>query len=332
MGALSSRFLIKNIDSLVGLGLPESDLMAVVPGQEEALNNPLMRFSGDVLVELLRLAENLSGDPAIGFRCGLNHGNVTYNDIAFTILHCKNFRESFEVSERFEPLAQTIGINKLVVEGDIARIFWITHENNPEKLRHVTDISFATLARLGLWMKAVHGLSVQKLQLRHSNKSYHENYIEMFDCPIEYGAEHDVLSFDKAFLSVPLPGYNPGMLRLLSSRLEHDLSLLEGDISDVETVKAYLNKKLGAEPCTMKDVAKMMAMPEWGLRRSLKVQGTSFREILENVRRDRYELFAEQGIHTQVQIAGLLGYSEQSAFSRAYKKWYGAAPVRSRRK
>lgn len=57
--------------------------------------------------------------------------------------------------------------------------------------------------------------------------------------------------------------------------------------------------------------------------------GTSFREILENVRRDRYELLKEQGMHTQVQIAGLLGYSEQSAFSRAYKKWYGSAPVRS---
>lgn len=270
MGALSSRFLIKNIDSLIGLGLPESDLMSVVPGKKEALKNPLLRFNGNVLIDLLRLAEQLSGDPAIGFRCGLNHGNVTYNDIAFTVLHCKNFRESFEVSERFEPLAQTFGINRLVVEGDIAHIYWVTYETAPEKLRHVTDLSFATLARLGVWMKAVHGLSVEKLQLRHSNKSYQNHYVEMFDCPVEYGAEHDALSFDKAFFSVPLPGYNPGMLKLLISRLEHDLSLLETVISDVETVKAYLNKYLGVGPCTMKDIAEMMSMPEWGLRRSLK--------------------------------------------------------------
>jgi len=329
MGATSSRFLMKNVESLIGLGLSESALLDLVPGGWAALNNPLIRFQGDVLIRLFEEAQSLTDDPAIAFRCGLNHGNVVYSDIAYTILYCENLRESFEISNRFEPLAQQFGVNELIIEGDSAHIAWITHENAPEKLRHITDLSFATLARMGLWIRAVHGLSVRHMQVRHQDESYKDQYASMFHCPVEYGAPQDVLTFDKAFLDVPLPGHNPGMLKLLTDKLEYDLSMLGQIVSETDTVRAYLEKILGEQPATIKYVSELMDTPDWKLRRQLKKQGTSFRKILETVRRERYEFLNQQNIYTQVQIAGLLGYSEQSAFSRAYKNWYGTAPVKS---
>ena len=122
------------------------------------------------------------------------------------------------------------------------------------------------------------------------------------------------------------------MLKLLIAKLERDLSLLGQTVSEAEGVRRYLEKIIGDEPPIIKHVAQLMNTQDWSLRRKLKQQGTSFRRILETVRKERYELLEQQNIHTQVQIAGLLGYSEQSAFSRAYKKWYGAAPVRPRKR
>ena len=200
MGATSSRFLTKNIESLKGLGVPEPAMLDCVPGGWPALSNPVIRFPGEVLIDIFNVAEHVTGDPSIGFRCGLNHGHATYNDIAFTILYCKNLRDSFAISTRFESLVQQFGINHLVEDGDSAQIIWETHEDAPEKLRHISDLSFATLARMGLWMRAVHGLSVKKMQVRHSLNSYHDQYVKLFDCPIEYRAEQDVLTFDQAFL------------------------------------------------------------------------------------------------------------------------------------
>ena len=332
MGATSSRFLIKNIESLMGLGVPESAILDCVPGGWPALNNPVLRFPREILVNIFHVAEQISDDPAIGFRCGLNHGHVTYNDIAFTILYCENLRESFSISARFEPLVQQIGFNSLIEDENVAQIIWETYEDDPEKLRHITDLSFATLARMGMWMKAVHGLSVKKMQVRHSQTNYHDQYLALFDCPIEYGAQKDIVTFDKAFLDVPLPGHNPQMLKLLVAKLERDLSLLGQTVSETESVRRYLEKIIGDEPPTIKHIAQLMNTQDWALRRKLKQEGTSFRRILETVRKERYELLEQQNIHTQVQIAGLLGYSEQSAFSRAYKKWYGAAPVRPRKR
>ena len=122
------------------------------------------------------------------------------------------------------------------------------------------------------------------------------------------------------------------MLKLLVAKLERDLSLLGQTVSETESVRRYLEKVIGDEPPTIKHIAQLMNTQDWALRRKLKQEGTSFRRILETVRKERYELLEQQNIHTQVQIAGLLGYSEQSAFSRAYKKWYGAAPVRPRKR
>ena len=326
MGDVLSRFLIKNIDSLVGLGVPEYDLLSLIPGGRSALENPLARFDGNILLEAFNVAEQRMNDPAIGFKCGLNHWHAAYNDIAHTILFCANLKESFDVSTRFEPLVQTFGVNELIVDGDDAHIFWKTYEDAPEKLRHLSDLSFATLARLGLWIKAVHGLSVKHMQVRHRDERYRDQYTNMFDCEVEYGASRDVLIFDKAFLDVPLPMSNPEILKGLVARLEYDLSRLNHSPSESEMVRAYLEKILGIDSPTIKLVSDLMDMPEWKLRRRLKEEGTSFREILEQVRRQRYDLLSVQPQMSQAQIAGQLGYSEQSAFSRAYKKWYGRSP------
>ena len=327
---VSSRFLCKNIDSLIGLGVSESDLLEFVPGGRSALGNPLARFDGNILVEVLSFAEQAMNDPAIGFKCGLNHGHATYNDIAYTVLFCANLKESFELSIRYEPLVQKLGANELLLDGDNAHIIWNTYEDAPDKLRHVSDLSFATLARLGLWIKAVHGLSVKNMQVRHQDERYRDHYQNMFSCEVEYGCSRDVLTFDKVFLDVPLPGSNPDILKELVAKLEYDLSRLDQSPSCSELVKAYLEKMLGTESPTIKLVSESMETPEWKLRRRLKEEGTSFREILEQVRRQRYEILAAQPMMTQTEIAGQLGYSEQSAFSRAYKKWYGRSPSQAK--
>ena len=320
MGTISSRFLTKNIDSLVNLNIDRSALIDRIPGGEAALNDPTQRFEGDVLIDIFDLAELLSNDPAIGFRCGLGHGNVLYSDIAYTVLHCKNLKESFEVSARYEPITQQFGENSLFFDGVNAHIIWTTFEDAPERLRHVSDLSFASLAQMGFWLKAVHGLPVSSMQVRHHNETYRDVYEQMFSCPVEYGAKEDVLIFDKAFLEVPLPGSNPALLKLLTSQLDADLEMLNSPVTDADKVSAYLRKTLGEQPPTLEAVSQLMGLPEWTLRRRLKAMGTSFRDILETVRRERYKILSAQPELSQVEIAGRLGYSEQSAFSRAYKK------------
>ena len=331
VNTISSRFLQKNIESCVGLGLPKDGLLSFVPGGLAALENPTQRFDGEVLYLVLKYAEHESMDPAIGFKCGLNHGHANYRDIAYTILFCKNLRESFDVSERFEPIAQQFGLNRLEMGETDAKIIWDTHEDAPEKLRLITDLSFATLALMGMWLKAVHGLSVKSLEVRHKNDSYSENYTEVFDCPIKYGASKDALTFDKRFLEFPLPGANARMLAILTQRLERDLKVIDKPVSDRQRVVGYIESLLGNEPPSLTNICRLIGCSERTLHRRLRKENTTFRELLETVRRERYQLLSAQDNLSQIQIAGLLGYSEQSAFSRAYKSWFGVSPLKDKK-
>lgn len=328
MGTTSSRFLQKNIESCIGLGLDAKALMALVPGGAAALENPVQRFDGDVLVAVLDLAEELSGDPAIGFRCGLNSGHVIYSDMGYTIMRCENLEQSYRVSARYEKIVQQHGVNALEVRGNDAALTWRTYEDAPEKLRLITDVAFSIVARLGVFLRVTHGLAAKRMTLRHTDKRYEDLYVQMFGCPIEYGADVDEVVFDKAFLEVPLPEANPKVLGILMARLDRDLEALENPVHDAGMVAAYIDRILGASPVSMKNVSKIMGLSERSLRRRLKESGTSFRDILETVRRERYELLTAQPELSQVDIAGMLGYSEQSAFSRAYKKWHGASPTK----
>ena len=334
MGAnsISSRFLEKNIESCIGLGICKEELLSLVPGGLTALKNPTHRFDGEVLFLVLKFAEHVSGDPAIGFKCGLNHGHATYRDIAYTILFCDNLRQSFEVSERFEPIAQQFGVNQLEIGETDAKIIWKTHEDAPEKLRLISDLSFATLAMMGMWIKAVHGLSVKSLQVRHTNREYLHNYTEVFGCPVEYGARRNVLTFDKRFLEFPLPGANARMLSLLKKRLEQDLKIVDQPVSDRRRVAGYIESFLGNTPANTKNVCEILGLSERTLHRRLRKENTTFREVLENVRRERYNVLSAQGNLSQVQIAAMLGYSEQSAFSRAYKSWFGVSPLKDKKR
>jgi len=332
MGAnsISSRFLEKNIESCIGLGISKEGLLSLVPDGLPALKDPTHRFEGEVLYLVLKYAEHVSGDPAIGFKCGLNHGHATYRDIAYTILFCENLRQSFEISERFEPIAQQFGVNQMEIGEMDAKIIWKTHEDAPEKLRLISDLSFATLAMMGMWIKAVHGLSVKSLKVRHTNRAYLDNYTDVFGCSVEYGARRDVLTFDKQFLEFPLPGANARMLSLLTKRLEQDLKMIDRPVSERQRVAGYIESLLGNTPPNLNNICKLVGLSERTLHRRLRKENTSFRELLEEVRRERYSVLSAQENLTQVQIAAMLGYSEQSAFSRAYKSWFGVSPLKDK--
>jgi len=62
------------------------------------------------------------------------------------------------------------------------------------------------------------------------------------------------------------------------------------------------------------------------LQRELKSEGTSYREILESIRRSLVEQHLKDGAYTQAQIAFMTGFADQSNFARAFRRWTGVSP------
>ena len=93
-----------------------------------------------------------------------------------------------------------------------------------------------------------------------------------------------------------------------------------------EHVRAVMNSLLTTRMCTAEAVAATMGLSERTLQRKLSLEGTSFRELLEEVRSSLAINYMREPQFSLTDIAEMLGYSDLSVFSRSFKRWFGISP------
>jgi AraC-like DNA-binding protein len=110
---------------------------------------------------------------------------------------------------------------------------------------------------------------------------------------------------------------------LLLSRLPRGADLIE------RTRRAIGGRLRGGDP-SLEGVARELGMSERSLQRHLRELGSSFNALADEVREATARLYLEQPDMALTEIGFLLGFSEQSAFTRAYKRWTGHTPRQAR--
>ena len=162
-----------------------------------------------------------------------------------------------------------------------------------------------------------------------SDRHEHESF---FDCEVRFGAAYDGLEFHRDTLAIPLPGADEELSQFL---LEH-LRAIAGDppatAGTLEgRVRQAICKRLGNQTLAMAALAQELGMSTRTLRRRLLEQRTSYHDILDRVRRELADELLCDPDHKLSEIAFLLGFSDASAFHRAYVRWTGKTPASRRR-
>ncbi len=144
-------------------------------------------------------------------------------------------------------------------------------------------------------------------------------------CPVHAKGEHFSLTFSHEYLDTPLPGCDAHLYEINKSYAEDLLRTKRAGLALIDSIKDIIIHK-GYSLATIEDVQTQLGLHSRTLQRNLLEQGTGFRQIKE-------ELLKEQAIHLLIsqklsinQVAQQLGYSETSAFHRAFKTWCGLTP------
>ncbi len=146
--------------------------------------------------------------------------------------------------------------------------------------------------------------------------------------PVSFNQERNAVFFPTETLSLPLDGADPHLARVLHTYL----GLLDDRYSDdVPAQVAHLIRRaLASGNCSADKVAAFMGLHRRSLHRLLKTHGTSFSELLEAVRRDTATRSLAGSDMPVTLLSDMLGYADTSAFSRAFRRWYGVSPRRWR--
>lgn len=157
--------------------------------------------------------------------------------------------------------------------------------------------------------------------MQHNAISTPETYRRYFGCRVEFGSELNSIHFPNAHLRHEIEGRDPAVLALARDYL--------GQIDPVlplaSRVQQLILRMLPVNQANLASVAHALLIHPRFLQRRLAESGSSFEEILDQVRRDKAWYLSERGLQAG-QIATMLGYTEQSSYARACRRWYGESP------
>lgn len=147
-----------------------------------------------------------------------------------------------------------------------------------------------------------------------------------FRCPVTFGAKENSIELRADIATAPSAQHQPAMHRALIQQCETQLKRIRGGWTVIDQVREKLTPMLDGHSPSLEDVAAELGTAPWTLQRQLNAQGSRFKDLLDETRRD---LAADYVLETRLnfaEVAWILGFSGPPAFHKAYRRWFGLSP------
>ncbi|MES2130105.1 MAG: AraC family transcriptional regulator [Pseudomonadota bacterium] len=281
-------------------------------------------FSADDYVHLLAVGAQLTGDPHFGLHVGERVKLGTYSVYGLILLSCRDFGQAFEQTLRYEQLAHDLGRSVLHFDGDMAQYEWVSHF--PDATRHLVESVYAGIRVFTTWL-AGEELPAAHLAFRHPAAADAAEYVRLFGVLPEFGAATNAATFPVALLEWPVPNADVGLYPVLQQHAEQLLQQRSRDDQGIAAqVHAAIIKNLAHDRVRLSTIAEELKLSPRTLQRKLSEAGATFQQVLDAARYALAKDYLRQDGLSLVDIAFLLGYQEQSAFTHAFKEWAGVNP------
>jgi AraC-like DNA-binding protein len=147
-----------------------------------------------------------------------------------------------------------------------------------------------------------------------------------FGCPIQFGAVEDCFVLDLESANAPLPSANIPLANTFDAMLTEQLARLFND-DIVSRCKNHVLRQLTSGVPSPSELARALGLSRRSLQRRLRTLGLTYQKVLDETRHELARPYLDDRSKSLGEIAFLLGFSEQSAFTRAFKHWSGMAPT-----
>lgn len=185
-----------------------------------------------------------------------------------------------------------------------------------------TIASILTISR-EVSTKPVHPLAVYFKHPAPDSIVAHEAY---FGCPVHFDTDRDALLISHDSLQTPNKLGDKSISEFFDSHLETELAKLDDNSALDRQVRRHVTQALSEGVPLLSDVAGHLGMSGRTLQRRLSELGYSYQTLVDESRRQLAERLLRQTDYSLVEIAFMTGFSEQSAFARAFKRWAGQTP------
>jgi len=287
--------------------------------------SPQLRYPVAKMRELWALSKEASGDDAIGLKTGWYTKPGHLYAFGYSWMASSTLLGAMQRLTRYLKVLSTASFELSLVEtADSYALSAVFPDESAAPPREGIDCGLTALLAI-CDIVAEKKIRPIRAELTCSAKTHPEAYREALAADIRFNADAGALHFDKDTLLTPLPHGTPDIAKATDRIAEQYIEALDPHKVASE-VRRLLIELLPSGEADQERVSSRLNRSASTLQRQLQGEGMSYREVLESTQRDLAETYLRDKKHTYAQIAYLLGFSEQSNFSRAFKRWTSQSP------
>jgi AraC-like DNA-binding protein len=157
--------------------------------------------------------------------------------------------------------------------------------------------------------------------------SHQEIYEAHYGCCVRFKAGRNSIVFRTDDLELPFATYNPELLATINPQLQREIASRKTQQTTSVRAKRVVKRLLGGQHTDIDEVAKELGMSRRTLQRRIAEEGSNFRQLLSDARRELARLYLQHPSLGLSQAAALLGYENPNSFLRAFRVWEGVTPT-----
>lgn len=321
---VTAKLLRTLLDSAVRLGVEEEPILKAIGVPPEVASDPRAWVTAEQMASAWVLVPERSGRPDFGVAAALTTPVGAYGALDFATMSSPTVAEALMRLERYYRLLggmSDVSFVRTPRGGGIVTVRLLVGRAN--ELRHYTE-HFMALVTTRIRMAARAKASDVTARFVHSNPSDMAALQEVFGPAVRFGTDANALEFPREVVEAPLISANPELAEMLE--VEAERARLRPDAPLRERVRQALDLALREGDPSLPQVAKRLGVSSRTLQRKLQLEGTSFGDELDAARAEVARRLVEKGSESFGEIAFLLGFSQPSAFHRAFKRWTGTTP------
>jgi len=323
--SLSVRVLEPLLFYLKARGHDSSAFLKTQGVDPTIFRDPEARLPHTVAVSLWPAAARLTNDLDLGLHVAEGIRPGAYGALGYALRTSENFGISLQRLCRYHRVLHDAAEVQLTVRGDHA----ILSHRLPLPggvPRAVSEYIVAAWLITSRQATGVHWIPIEA-RFPHSTPEDTSEHRRLFGCTLKFGHDRSELVFSRDLLDTPFLSADPSLQAILEAQVLAMFQKLPKGEAVTDAVRRLLAGELCNGEPTLEQIAPRLHMSARTLHRRLEEEETSFRQVLAEVRRELAARHLSERRLAIGEIAFLLGFSEPSAFHRAFKRWTGQAPL-----
>ncbi|MBK5373677.1 MULTISPECIES: AraC family transcriptional regulator [unclassified Pseudomonas] len=298
----------------------------------EQLADSMLRVPMRHVRALLDLTARVSNLAHFGLLVGAAVRPGTYGALGYVLMTSPTLGESMNMILRFGKIVYDCPSSQtriVISDGRVTLEHQRISELEPYCALH-QEALLVGWAAFGRWLIASNAPMLE-VRMMHSPIGDTALYEHFFGCPVQFDAGSNALVFAESLLSSRIHGADPRAHRNMLLEADWQMCLAYPALTATDRLRALLTEQLPSGDFSLKSLASQLAISPRTLQRKLAVEGENFNQVLENLRMELADHYLRRTDSSIMDIALLLGFSQASSFSHAFRQAHGISPAEYRK-